>query len=144
MLIAGKKILKQNQKMGCLVDHMFRYRFVELYYHRADYTSKGKVIPSRVETVVIYLPDIHSCMPTRSEWENLAADYKVAATNHLNRLKSAGQQSTSAASSEEGKSTKEADEAATGPDSATSLANLGGDTGGNQHDENGTEKAFYL
>lgn len=54
----------------------YRYRFVELYYRRAESTHKGKLIPARVETVVLFLPDVWSCLPTRLEWDNLQVAYK--------------------------------------------------------------------
>lgn len=54
-----------------------RYRFVEIYYRRPEIVHKGHLIPARVETVVIFLPDINSCMPTRSEWEKLQQTYKA-------------------------------------------------------------------
>lgn len=53
-----------------------RYRFVELYYRRSESIHKGRTIPARVETVVIYLPDVRSCLPTRIEWDGLSASYK--------------------------------------------------------------------
>lgn len=53
-----------------------RYRFVELYYRRSESIHKGRTIPARVETVVIYLPDVRSCLPTRIEWDGLSANYK--------------------------------------------------------------------
>lgn len=53
-----------------------RYRFVELYYRRSENIHKGRTIPARVETVVIYLPDVRSCLPTRIEWDGLSASYK--------------------------------------------------------------------
>ncbi|XP_065333777.1 cell division cycle and apoptosis regulator protein 1-like isoform X4 [Cloeon dipterum] len=52
------------------------YRFVEIYYHRSETTHKGKVIPPRVETVVLFLPDVWSCLPTRLEWESMQLAYK--------------------------------------------------------------------
>lgn len=36
---------------------------------------KGRTIPARVETVVIYLPDVRSCVPTRLEWDDLNISY---------------------------------------------------------------------
>lgn len=53
-----------------------RYRFVELYYRRSESIHKGRTIPARIETVVIYLPDVRSCLPTRIEWDGLSANYK--------------------------------------------------------------------
>lgn len=54
-----------------------RYRFLELYYRRAETTHKsGRVVPSRVETVILFLPDVWSCVPTRLEWDGLQLNYK--------------------------------------------------------------------
>lgn len=58
------------------VSSSLRYRFVELYYHRSESIHKGQTIPARVETVVIYLPDVWSCLPTRLEWDNLLQSYQ--------------------------------------------------------------------
>ncbi|XP_076250699.1 cell division cycle and apoptosis regulator protein 1-like [Rhynchophorus ferrugineus] len=52
------------------------YRFVELYYRRSETTHKGKPVPARLETVVIFLPDVWSCLPTRLEWEGLLQSYR--------------------------------------------------------------------
>jgi DBC1 len=61
-----------------------RYRFVEIYYHRSETTHKGKVIPARVETVVLFLPDVWRCLPTRLEWESLQLAYKKQLNRKLN------------------------------------------------------------
>lgn len=54
-----------------------RYRFLELYYRRAETTHKsGRVVPSRVETVILFLPDVWRCVPTRLEWDGLHLSYK--------------------------------------------------------------------
>lgn len=53
-----------------------RYRFVELYYRRSVSTHKGRQVPARVETVVIFLPDVWSCVPTRLEWDSLTDGYR--------------------------------------------------------------------
>ncbi|XP_019756359.1 cell division cycle and apoptosis regulator protein 1 [Dendroctonus ponderosae] len=58
------------------------YRFVELYYRRGETTHKGKAIPARVETVVIFLPDVWSCLPTRLEWEEVQLSYR----KHLEKI----------------------------------------------------------
>lgn len=47
-----------------------------MYYRRAESTHKGKLIPARVETVVLFLPDVWSCLPTRLEWDSLQNAYK--------------------------------------------------------------------
>lgn len=33
------------------------------------------MVPARVETVVLFLPDVWSCIPTRLEWDNLHINY---------------------------------------------------------------------
>lgn len=38
---------------------------------------KGRVVPARVETVVLFLPDVWSCNPSRIEWDGLAKAYKT-------------------------------------------------------------------
>lgn len=53
-----------------------RYRFVELYYRRSDSNHKGKSVPARVETVVLFLPDVWSCVPTRLEWDGHQQNYR--------------------------------------------------------------------
>lgn len=53
-----------------------RYRFMELYYKSNEVVRKDRTIPPRTETVVIYLPDIRSCVPTRLEWDALTVSYK--------------------------------------------------------------------
>lgn len=53
-----------------------RYRFAEIRYHRPEEVHKGRLVPARVETVVIFLPDVWSCNPSRMEWESLQAAYK--------------------------------------------------------------------
>lgn len=58
------------------------YRFVELYYRRSETYHKGRLIPARIETVVIFLPDVRSCQPTHPEWDELHISYK----SHLERI----------------------------------------------------------
>lgn len=55
---------------------------MELYYRRVESVRKGRTVPARTQTVVIYLPDVRSCMPTRIEWDDLNAKYK----RHLDTL----------------------------------------------------------
>ncbi|XP_023220932.1 cell division cycle and apoptosis regulator protein 1-like isoform X3 [Centruroides sculpturatus] len=59
------------------------YRFVEIYYHRGESAHKGRVVPARVETVVIFLPDVWSCLPTRLEWDGLTNSYKKQLQKNL-------------------------------------------------------------
>ena len=49
-----------------------RYRFAEIRYHRPEESHKGRTVPAHVETVVLFLPDVWHCLPTRSEWEGLS------------------------------------------------------------------------
>lgn len=58
---------------------------MELYYTRPESCHKGRMIPSRIETVVIFLPDVRSCIPTRLEWDQLHLDYKNNLENVLKR-----------------------------------------------------------
>ncbi|CAH1186773.1 unnamed protein product [Phyllotreta striolata] len=60
------------------------YRFLELYYRRSESTHKGKTVPARVETVVLFLPDVWSCLPTRLEWDGLHAAYRKQLERILN------------------------------------------------------------
>lgn len=52
-----------------------RYRFAEIHYLRSEGTHKGRQLPTRVETVVLFLPDIWTCSPTRLEWGTVKAAY---------------------------------------------------------------------
>lgn len=52
------------------------YQFAEVRYLRQEEMHKGKLVPARVETTVIFLPDVWSCNPTRLEWATLQAAYK--------------------------------------------------------------------
>jgi len=64
-------VIKLN---GCTL----RYRFAELHYHRAKTTYKGRDVPARVETVVMYTPDTWSIMPSALEWDGLQVRYQRA------------------------------------------------------------------
>ncbi|XP_054708113.1 cell division cycle and apoptosis regulator protein 1-like [Uloborus diversus] len=56
------------------------YRFAEIYYRRGEsWSSKG-----RVETVVLFVPDVWSCLPTRIEWDDMSrkkANWKLDAAD---------------------------------------------------------------
>uniref|UniRef100_A0A0B7AHU4 SAP domain-containing protein n=1 Tax=Arion vulgaris TaxID=1028688 RepID=A0A0B7AHU4_9EUPU len=52
------------------------YRFAEIRYFRAESKHKERVQPARVETVIIFLPDVWTCNPTRLEWISLQAAYQ--------------------------------------------------------------------
>uniref|UniRef100_A0A1B0GAE5 SAP domain-containing protein n=1 Tax=Glossina morsitans morsitans TaxID=37546 RepID=A0A1B0GAE5_GLOMM len=77
------------------------YRFLELYYHRTEYKNMEKDGPPRVETVVIFLPDVHSCMSSISDWQNLTQTYKAAVENAIARRTAAANKAITAATSEE-------------------------------------------
>ncbi|XP_029635988.1 cell division cycle and apoptosis regulator protein 1 isoform X1 [Octopus sinensis] len=70
------------------------YRFAEIRYIRPEEMHKGRLVPARVETVVLFLPDVWSIRPTCLEWESLRAAYK----SHLQK-KLAGSSSSSVNSS---------------------------------------------
>lgn len=69
----------------CSIGPFGRYRFLEIYYHRAETTHKGRHVPARVETVVVFLPDVWSCVPTRLEWDGLHLNYKKQLDRRLSR-----------------------------------------------------------
>ncbi|XP_063619389.1 cell division cycle and apoptosis regulator protein 1-like [Cydia splendana] len=57
------------------------YRMVEFYYWREG--SNGK---SRLECVVLFLPDVWSAQPSRIEWANVQETYKTACDNAIRNL----------------------------------------------------------
>lgn len=59
---------------------------MELYYRRVESVRKGRTVPARTQTVVIFLPDVRSCLPTRFEWDELSIKYK----KHLEMKKQVG------------------------------------------------------
>ncbi|XP_076164128.1 cell division cycle and apoptosis regulator protein 1 [Ptiloglossa arizonensis] len=78
------------------------YRFLELYYRRAETTHKsGRVVPSRVETVILFLPDVWSCVPTRLEWDGLQLNYKKQLERKLLRAVSNPDESDAANDTDE-------------------------------------------
>lgn len=68
----------------------YRYRFVEMYYHRGERTHKGKAVGPRVETVVLFLPDVWSCVPTRLEWDGLQHNYEKQLARKLSTEQDGG------------------------------------------------------
>lgn len=54
---------------------------VEFYYWREG--SGGK---SRLETVVLFLPDVWSAQPSRVEWANVQEQYKAACEAAMKKL----------------------------------------------------------
>lgn len=53
-----------------------RYRFAEIYYRRGESTHKGRSSPARVETTVLFLPDVWNVCPAKLEWDGLHLNYK--------------------------------------------------------------------
>lgn len=43
------------------------------------------MVPSRVETVILFLPDVWRCVPTRLEWDVLHLNYKKQLERKLTR-----------------------------------------------------------
>ncbi|BFZ17365.1 hypothetical protein BsWGS_20404 [Bradybaena similaris] len=60
------------------------YRFAEIRYFRAETKHKERVQPARVETVIIFLPDVWICNPTRLEWVSIQAAYQKQLQQRLN------------------------------------------------------------
>jgi len=61
-----------------------RCRYLEVRYHRPEEIHKGRLIESRVENIVVFLPDIaSSCMPTSLEWDQTTAAYKQKCAEEL-------------------------------------------------------------
>ncbi|XP_049786967.1 cell division cycle and apoptosis regulator protein 1-like isoform X2 [Schistocerca cancellata] len=73
------------------------YRFLEIYYRRGETTHKGRTVAARVETVVLFLPDVWSCVPTRLEWDGLHLNYK----KQLERKQKADQDAANGATGDE-------------------------------------------
>lgn len=46
-----------------------RYRVVEIRYQRVSSTK------SRIENVLLYVPDVWSCVPTAGQWESVVQSY---------------------------------------------------------------------
>uniref|UniRef100_A0A8D8X8X7 Cell division cycle and apoptosis regulator protein 1 n=1 Tax=Cacopsylla melanoneura TaxID=428564 RepID=A0A8D8X8X7_9HEMI len=61
------------------------FKFVELYYRRQESTNKGRTVSARVETVVIYVPDVWNCVPTQLEWDGLGVNYKKLFAAKINK-----------------------------------------------------------
>uniref|UniRef100_A0A182KEF5 SAP domain-containing protein n=1 Tax=Anopheles christyi TaxID=43041 RepID=A0A182KEF5_9DIPT len=67
------------------------YRFVDIYYRRTESYHKGRLIPPRVETVVIFLPRMSACIPSESQWEKTQRNYQL----QLERLLTSSNSSSS-------------------------------------------------
>jgi hypothetical protein len=53
-------------------------------YHRPEEIHKGRLIESRVENIIVFLPDIAAaCMPSSLEWEETNAMYKQACDEEI-------------------------------------------------------------
>lgn len=106
---------------------------MELYYKAGEIIRKDRTIPARTETVVVFLPDIRCCVPTRVEWDSLIGDYKQKVENIVtdHEAKSLGsgsgsnKRSSSNRKSTDNKSTNAADAVKEEP--ATPADEAGGD-----------------
>ncbi|CAF1486458.1 unnamed protein product, partial [Adineta ricciae] len=59
-------------------------RYLEVRYHRPEEIHKGRLIESRVENIVVFLPDIAAaCMPSSLEWEETISMYKQACDEEI-------------------------------------------------------------
>eukprot|EP00096_Caligus_rogercresseyi_P016684 TRINITY_DN948_c0_g3_i2.p1 TRINITY_DN948_c0_g3~~TRINITY_DN948_c0_g3_i2.p1 ORF type:complete len:1140 (-),score=383.85 TRINITY_DN948_c0_g3_i2:278-3697(-) len=56
------------------------HRFLEIHYRRLESSSR----PARTETTVIFLPDVWSVMPTRSEFDELQSLYTESLNAKIN------------------------------------------------------------
>jgi len=59
---------------------------VEIHYYRAEEVRKGRTVPARVETVVLFLPDVWSCSPTRLEWQATVSRFQSELEMKLSSL----------------------------------------------------------
>jgi hypothetical protein len=73
----------------------YRYSFAEIRYCRQEEVRKGRTLPARVETVVIFLPDVWTCCPTRLDWQTTVAVYRSHLESKL--LTASGDEDTSRA-----------------------------------------------
>lgn len=53
---------------------------LEVQYHRSAEGSGDRKKPERLQTTVIYFPDVHNCMPSAEDYLQLRDDY-IAAYN---------------------------------------------------------------
>ncbi|XP_055518336.1 cell division cycle and apoptosis regulator protein 1-like isoform X2 [Leucoraja erinacea] len=57
------------------------FRFAEIRYLHPGELCEGRLLPARVETVVVFLPDVWHCLPTRLEWDALSLGYTQQLTD---------------------------------------------------------------
>ncbi|XP_069768847.1 cell division cycle and apoptosis regulator protein 1-like, partial [Narcine bancroftii] len=57
------------------------FRFAEIRYQQPGELREGRLLPARVETVVVFLPDVWHCLPTRLEWDALSLGYTQQVTD---------------------------------------------------------------
>ena len=53
----------------CAPSVTFRYRVAEIQYHRVS------SLKNRIESVLLFVPDVWSCIPTTSQWETIVESY---------------------------------------------------------------------
>lgn len=61
-----------------------RYKFVELRYRRCDKEKPGD--DARVETVVVFVPDVWTLMPTQAEFDAICSTMKEQLASKLAEL----------------------------------------------------------
>ena len=55
--------------------YVVRYRIAEIRYHRVS------SMKSRIESVLLFVPDVWSCVPTSSQWETIVQSYVQPSAN---------------------------------------------------------------
>ncbi|CAF3611647.1 unnamed protein product [Adineta steineri] len=59
-------------------------RYLEVRYHRPEEIHKGRLIESRVENIIVFLPDIAAaCMPSSLDWEETISMYKQSCDEEI-------------------------------------------------------------
>ena len=57
---------------------MTRYRVAEIRYHRVS------SLKNRIESVLLFMPDVWSCVPTAAQWESIVQSYMHPPTEREN------------------------------------------------------------
>jgi len=82
-----------------------RFRFMELYYRRSN---------GVLETVVFFIPDISTCVPSEKEWRHIGGAYKLALGEAEDQLGKAKPKDRRIPSIEETKESKVSQEPSSG------------------------------
>ncbi|CAD5116392.1 DgyrCDS5286 [Dimorphilus gyrociliatus] len=70
------------------------YRFLEIRYQRAEEQHRGKTLPKRVETVVVFVPDVWRCRPSAVDWLKTQKSYQELLDFKLKGEKLAAEEAT--------------------------------------------------